>query len=65
MGSHSQEVHSEIEKFMAGLIKRNPGEAEFHQAVREVVESLMPYIMDHPKYKKHQILKWPVAVTEE
>ncbi len=47
----------EIESFMQGLEKRNPHEMEFHQAVREVAESLMPFIVEHPKYKDAQILE--------
>ena len=37
-----------VENFMAGVIAKNPGEKEFHQAVREVVESVAPYIMAYP-----------------
>ncbi len=40
-----------VENFMNGLIKRNPGELEFHQAVREVAESVIPYILSHSKYE--------------
>lgn len=40
-----------VDQFMAGIIGRNPGEPEFHQAVREVAESLMPYIVENPKYQ--------------
>ncbi len=40
-----------VDKFMAGIIARNQGEPEFHQAVREVAESLMPYIVENPKYQ--------------
>jgi len=47
----------EVECFMQGLIKRNPGEIEFHQAVREVVETVMPYVLENPKYKQAQILE--------
>jgi glutamate dehydrogenase/leucine dehydrogenase len=36
---------------------RNPGEKEFHQAVEEVVTSLMPFIDKNPKYKKNKILE--------
>jgi glutamate dehydrogenase (NADP+) len=39
------------------VLKRNPGEAEFHQAVKEVLESLEPVIERHPKYQKHRILE--------
>ena len=42
---------------MAGLRKRNPGETEFHQAVEEVTESLMPFLLDNPKYIEAQILE--------
>ena len=47
----------EVECFMQGLIKRNPGETEFHQAVREVVETVMPFVLENPKYQKAQILE--------
>ena len=43
-------LHEKIEKFMAKVIAKNPAEPEFHQAVREVVESLMPFIEENPKY---------------
>ncbi len=31
----------DLDSFMRGLARRNPGEREFHQAVREVVGSLI------------------------
>ncbi len=40
----------DLDSFMGGLVRRNPGEGEFHQAVREVVGSLIPFLRDHPKY---------------
>jgi glutamate dehydrogenase (NADP+) len=54
-------VKTEIEKFMQGLIRRNPGEEEFHQAVREVTASLMPFVLDNRKYYDANIL---VRMTE-
>lgn len=39
-----------INTFMAGLMRRNPHETEFHQAVHEVAESVMPFIRDDPLY---------------
>ncbi len=45
------------DEFMEGLIKRNPGEIEFHQAVEEVAASVIPFINEHPKYIKNQILE--------
>lgn len=37
---------------METVVKRNPNEPEFHQAVREVLESLEPVIEAHPEYEK-------------
>lgn len=53
----SKAIHDEIEHFMHGLIKRNPGEEEFHQAVREVVENLMPVVLERPELRQAQILE--------
>ncbi len=47
----------DLKEFMQGLIKRNPGETEFHQAVEEVAASVIPYINEHPKYIENQILE--------
>lgn len=44
-------------QFMRDLAARNAGEPEFHQAVREVVESLVPVIERHTKYLDHRILE--------
>jgi glutamate dehydrogenase (NADP+) len=38
------------------VIKRNPGEAEFHQAVKEVFDCLQPVLDKHPEYVKAKIL---------
>ena len=46
-----------IEDFMNNVISKNPGEVEFHQAVREVVESVLPFIEGNPKYLKAKILE--------
>jgi len=46
-----------VEQFMSVVKKRNPGENEFHQAVQEVSESLIPFIEEHPKYKYSRILE--------
>ncbi len=47
----------EMNCFMQGLQRRNPGETEFHQAVREFVETLLPFVQEHRKYKDAQILQ--------
>jgi glutamate dehydrogenase (NADP+) len=45
------------EQFMHNLVAKNPSEPEFHQAVKEVVESLVPVLERHPKYLEHKILE--------
>src|SRR5574344_936667 len=47
----------QLNEFMTKVIAKNPGEPEFHQAVREVAESLMPFIEENPKYKRAKILE--------
>ncbi len=39
------------------VVKRNPGEPEFHQAVKEVLESLEPVAENHPEYIKAGIFE--------
>ncbi len=51
------ERSEEIEGFMGGLIKRNPGQSEFHQAVREFVSTVMPYVRDRNEYLDARILE--------
>ncbi|MCL4236399.1 MAG: glutamate dehydrogenase, partial [Deltaproteobacteria bacterium] len=46
-----------VDTFMEQVIARNPGEKEFHQAVREVVESIWPVIERNPRYRAGKILE--------
>ncbi len=46
-----------VNDFMAKIKAKNPGEAEFHQAVFEVAESLIPFIEENPQYKTAKILE--------
>ena len=46
-----------IEGFMGDVLARNPGEPEFHQAVREVVESVAPYVTANPHLMDQKILE--------
>jgi glutamate dehydrogenase (NADP+) len=46
-----------VNEFMEGVTARNPGEKEFHQAVHEVVESLVPVLDRHPEFRKAKILE--------
>ena len=50
-------VAKTVEKFMGNLIAKNPAEPEFHQAVKEVVDSLIPCLERHPEYLEHRILE--------
>ncbi len=50
-------MKAKIDEMMKKVIAKNPNEPEFHQAVREVVESLTPYIEKNPKYKEAKILE--------
>ncbi len=50
-------VEKDIETFMDKVKEKNAGENEFHQAVEEVVETVMPYINKHPRYKQAKILE--------
>ncbi len=45
-----------VERFIATVITKNPSQPEFHQAVMEVAESLIPFIEENPKYKHAKIL---------
>ena len=49
-------MYSTIEEFMDAVKVRNSGEAEFHQAVHEVVESLWDFLKDNPHYLHARIL---------
>ncbi|NSW94082.1 MAG: NADP-specific glutamate dehydrogenase [Bacteroidales bacterium] len=46
-----------VQQFMAMIKAKNPGELEFHQAVQEVSESLIPFIEENPRYKHAKILE--------
>lgn len=46
-----------VNEFMEAVISKNPGETEFHQAVKEAVESLAEFINENPKYEAAKILE--------
>lgn len=46
-----------VEKFMDELVAKNPGEKEFHQAVREVVDSVAGYVVEYPHLMDQKILE--------
>ena len=55
--STNPDVQRRLDQFMTGLVRRNPGEPEFHQAVREVAESVIPFVLAHPEYEEARILE--------
>jgi len=50
-------VHERLEPVYADVLRRNPGEVEFHQAVREVFESLGPVLLKNPEYTEAGVLE--------
>ncbi len=53
----SSAVHAEVERFMEQVVRRDPDQPEFHQAVREVAESVMPLVLDDRRYRDAKILE--------
>lgn len=47
----------DFDQFMQMVKERNPGETEFHQAVQEVAEDIVPFINEHPSYNQAAILE--------
>lgn len=50
-------MKTEMNEFLNQLTARTPGEIEFHQAVKEVVESIWDEYNKNPRYKKAKILE--------
>ena len=49
-------MYTSVDQFMETVINKNPAEEEFHQAVKEVVESIWDYLEENPHYLHHKIL---------
>ena len=52
-----QLLDEKVEPIFQEVLARNPGETEFHQAAREVLESLGPVLVKHPEYADHRIIE--------
>jgi glutamate dehydrogenase (NADP+) len=52
-----QSAKDYVDEVYAKVLERNPGESEFHQAVKEIFDSLVPVFAKHPKYKEAGILE--------
>ncbi|MEU7818034.1 NADP-specific glutamate dehydrogenase [Pseudonocardia sp. NPDC049154] len=50
-------MHEALESIHQRVLSRNPGETEFHQAVREVLESIGPAVDKHPEYADAKIVE--------
>jgi len=49
-------AHDYVNGLIEHVVNKNPGEKEFHQAVKEVLETLTPILEKHPEYIKAKIL---------
>ena len=47
----------DLDRFMGGFMRRNPNEPEFHQAVHEVAETVIPHIRQNPIYAESILLE--------
>lgn len=50
-------AHDYVESVYNRVVSRDPNETEFHQAVREFVDSIVPVLAEQPKYQEHGILE--------
>lgn len=50
-------VNERLKKIFAHVVQHNYGELEFHQAVKEVIESLEPVLHKHPEYAEQKIIE--------
>ena len=53
----AQAMDEKLETIYQDILRRNPGEAEFHQAVREVLESIGPVLTKYPEFRERKILE--------
>jgi len=54
---HLQAAKEYVHDVYEAVKKRNPGEYEFHQAIKEIFDSLVPVFAKKPKYMEHGILE--------
>ncbi len=50
-------ISTDVESICEEVIRRNPGEPEFHQAVREVVGSFAPVLDRHPELVEEKVVE--------
>jgi glutamate dehydrogenase/leucine dehydrogenase len=49
-------IEQQVDAFMLRVAAQSPGETEFHQAVHEVVESVMPLVQSKRAYREAKVL---------
>src|SRR5690348_4980362 len=50
-------MQERLDAIHAEVVRRNPGETDFHQAVLEVLSSLGPALAKHPEMAEHRIIE--------
>ncbi|GAA3669399.1 NADP-specific glutamate dehydrogenase [Microbacterium marinilacus] len=51
------QLHVHLVPIFDEIVRRNPGESEFHQAAHEVLESLGPVVQKHPEYADAEVIR--------
>ncbi len=57
MAMLSADAQKVFDGLMNSVVERNPGEREFHQAVHEVMYSLVPFTLKEPRYQRDKLLE--------
>jgi len=50
-------MSKKTEEIYEHVVEKNPAETEFHQAVREVLDSLSPVLEKYPQYADNKIIE--------
>jgi glutamate dehydrogenase (NADP+) len=50
-------LDEKLESAYADVLQRNPGEHDFHQAVRDVLASIGPALAKHPELREHKVIE--------
>jgi glutamate dehydrogenase (NADP+) len=51
------DVDQTLDALYQSVVRRNPAELEFHQAVLEVLGSLGPVLVKHPEFREHRVIE--------
>ncbi len=53
----THQIDEKLQGAYEDILRRNPGEVEFHQAVREVLETLGPVLAKYPEFQERKIIE--------